>query len=990
LKKLFILIAFIAFVVSTYAQSKHDSLWVIWADETCDDTIRLQALNQFTRSGYLEKQQDSAIHYAQIQSKYASKKRLKKYNADALYNLGWAYKNKGGFSSAVEYYQMSYQLYDEIGDIEKMALVLYRIGEVNIAEGDYEKAIAAYQSRKDIAENMSDKKMVASSLRRIARSYYLKGQFTTSMKHIEQSLKISEEIKDDYGIAWCLNSFGISYIKQGSNEKALEYLFKALEISERIGDSTSITISLLSIGEIHTKLGNKDQSMVSLERALEISKQLNNNIHVAYALSNIGNNYSEHEDKKRALEYFQRSLSLAKQIRNKDIICENLIDIGKIQLHKGNYKQSITECQKSYKIAVEIGSEDNQMYACDCLYESYKTMGEYDKALFYHEKMLVLEDSINYESLSNNLREMEFTKQLFTDSLRQSEEKLVLAKAQQEEMRDKDRTKNIFVFSGLFLLFIAGGLWSRMRFIRKGNTRLQIEKDRAETSENLMHQFLANISHEFRTPLTIISGLSNELLEDNENDTQRNLLKGITYSNNQLLNLVNQTLDLSSLDAKKMIPSYKNGDIIIFIEKCVSIFKSYTDSKQLTLTFKSDISNLTMDFDDDKLQKILNNLLSNAIKFTPEKGEIDVYLKQIKNQLRIIVSDTGIGIEKKELSQIFERYYKTYDLKQNIGTGIGLALTKELVKLLQGSISIDSKIGIGTTFIVDLPIQNTSIKADTFHKIPFIDYDDNHVSQIKKGIKQKTTNTILLVEDNKEIINFIKLILCDLYTIYTANNGVKGLKIANNKHIDFIISDVMMPEMDGFEFCKHIKKDINTSHIPFVIISARTETKDKVEAYKLGVDAYLIKPFNKQELLLIIKNLLGKKQKQISFLSNLLYLRNNHKEVPDINELDLNLIKNIQEFALDNNKQMSIEELAQHLYTSRSQLHKKVKSLTGMSITNYMNHIRIEKAKDLLKTTQLTISEIAYDVGFVSSNYFSRSFKKTTNTSPVSYRQRHS
>jgi len=516
------------------------------------------------------------------------------------------------------------------------------------------------------------------------------------------------------------------------------------------------------------------------------------------------------------------------------------------------------------------------------------------------------------------------------------------------------------------------------------------ETSKAKEIEELKSKMYANISHEFRTPLTIISGLSNELLEDNENDTQRNLLKGITNSNNQLLNLVNQMLDLSSLDAKKMIPSYKNGDIIIFIEKCVSIFKSYTDSKQLTLKFKSDVSNLTMDFDDDKLQKILNNLLSNAIKFTPEKGEINVHLIQIKNQLRIIVSDTGIGIEKKEFSQIFERYYKTYDLKQNIGTGIGLALTKDLVKLLQGRISIDSKVGIGTKFIVDLPIQNTSIKADSFHKIPFFDYDDNHVSQIKNSNEEKTPNTILLVEDNKEIRNFIKLILGDMYTIYTANNGVKGLKIANNKHIDFIISDVMMPEMDGFEFCKHIKNDINTSHIPFVIISARTETKDKIEAYKLDVDAYLTKPFNKQELLLIIKNLLEKKQKQISFLSNLLHLRNNHKEVSDINELDLNLIKNIQEFALDNNKQMSIEELAQYLYTSRSQLHKKIKSLTGMSITNYMNHIRIEKAKNLLKTTQLTISEIAYDVGFASSNYFARSFKKITSTSPVFYRQRHS
>ena len=252
------------------------------------------------------------------------------------------------------------------------------------------------------------------------------------------------------------------------------------------------------------------------------------------------------------------------------------------------------------------------------------------------------------------------------------------------------------------------------------------------------------------------------------------------------------------------------------------------------------------------------------------------------------------------------------------------------------------------------------------------------------------TARILVVDDIASNVKLLEArLMSEYFQVLTATNGADALEICQKGLCDLVLLDVMMPEMDGFEFCKQIKKDINTSHIPFVIISARTETKDKVEAYKLGVDAYLTKPFNKQELLLIIKNLLGKKQKQISFLSNLLHLRNNHKEVPDINELDLNLIKNIQEVALDNNKQMSIEELTQHLYTSRSQLHKKVKSLTGMSITNYMNHIRIEKAKDLLKTTQLTISEIASDVGFASSNYFSRSFKKITNTSPAFYRQRH-
>ena len=542
-----------------------------------------------------------------------------------------------------------------------------------------------------------------------------------------------------------------------------------------------------------------------------------------------------------------------------------------------------------------------------------------------------------------------------------------------------------------YIIYLGIAIFLADRFYRFQLTKkLAIaENKKVKELDQLKSKMYANISHEFRTPLTIISGFSNELLEANKNEKQRNLLEGIEYSNNQLLNLVNQMLDLTSLDAKKMVPSYKNGDIIKFIEKCVSIYKSYSDSKQLILTFKSDVSILTMDFDDDKLQKILNNLLSNAIKFTPEGGEVSVNLKQVNDILKIKISDTGKGIGLKNLSKIFERYYKTYDLNQNIGTGIGLALTKELVEVLQGKISVESKKGKGTTFIVDLPVQNTSNKEEAVHKIPFIDDTDYREYGFEKPKKEKTPHAILLVEDNKEIRNYIKLILGDLYNIYTVNNGVEGLEIVKKKKIDFIISDVMMPKMDGFEFCKHIKKDINTSHIPFVIISARTETKDKVEAYKLGVDAYLFKPFNKEELLLIIKNLLKKKQDQIEYFRKLLQLKNSYKEVPDINKLDLGLIKNIQEFALDNTKQMSIDELAQHLFTSRTQLHRKVKSLTGMSITTYINHIKIEKAKTLLVETTLHINEIAYDVGFEDAAYFSRIFKKLTKISPAIYRQTH-
>jgi signal transduction histidine kinase/DNA-binding response OmpR family regulator/ligand-binding sensor domain-containing protein len=511
------------------------------------------------------------------------------------------------------------------------------------------------------------------------------------------------------------------------------------------------------------------------------------------------------------------------------------------------------------------------------------------------------------------------------------------------------------------------------------------DKQKAIEFNELKSTMYANISHEFRTPLTIINGLSKVLIEQGFEEESIEKIRGINDSGNQLLYLVNQMLELVSFDANKVTVTYKNADIIQFIEKCVSFYKFYADSKGVKLIFSSKVSSLQMDFDDNKLQKILNNVLSNAIKFTPEKGVVTVQIGE-ENQILILkISDTGQGIAPEHVPHIFERHYKTFDVDNNLGNGIGMALTKELITILQGSISVESVLEKGTEFIILLPINDTiKNSAVAVHQIPFIETTTIGTDFIEIST---TTATILLVEDNKEIQNFIKLLLGNLYTIHIANNGIEGLEIATNKPIDFIISDVMMPKMNGFEFCKRIKKDTKTSHIPFIMVTAKSDTEDKLKGYKLGVDAYLLKPFNKEELLLIIKNLLLKQQEKINYFSKLLELKKQSTKVTDINQLDLDFIKSIQEIALLPHK-ISIEDITQKLAISRTQLHKKIKTLTGKSITHYINYIRIEKAKTLLKESTLQINEIAFELGFESANYFTRIFKKETGKTPFGYREK--
>ena len=543
-----------------------------------------------------------------------------------------------------------------------------------------------------------------------------------------------------------------------------------------------------------------------------------------------------------------------------------------------------------------------------------------------------------------------------------------------------------YIFYTLIICSILFTIYSLL--LRQRLTRAEIK--RTKEFDTVKSRMYANISHEFRTPLTIINGLTDSLLDTKAVASKNeNKLSGIKQSSNQLLHLVNQMLDLVSLDSQKLDTVYKNGDLIEFVKECISFYKSYAISKQQKIIFNSEVDHLTMDIDDDKLQKIINNIVSNAIKFTPPQGTIiiSLHLSEDKKNAILKISDSGKGISQEHLPQIFDRYFMTFDNENNIGNGIGMALTKELTELLNGTIQVESVLGEGSTFTLILPITNKVTTLQTLeYKLPFTDEINDYFDEDDSQNHEKKYS-ILLVEDNKRVRDYLNELLSDHYHIHLAHNGKKGLEIAKSRKIDFIISDVMMPVLDGFEFCKHIKSQLETSHLPFIMITAKVEINDKLKGYKLGVDAYLNKPFNNQELLAIIENLINKKKQQVDYYKKLLKLPDNTK---NYNQLDVDFINKIQQIALNKNLKLSADDISKELFTSRTQLHRKIKALTGMSITEYFNHIRVEKAKELLESTNLTISEIAYEIGYQDISYFSKTFKKAYDISPSMFRKNNS
>ena len=414
--------------------------------------------------------------------------------------------------------------------------------------------------------------------------------------------------------------------------------------------------------------------------------------------------------------------------------------------------------------------------------------------------------------------------------------------------------------------------------------------------------------------------------------------------------------------------------------------------KNVGLQFFSEEEELLMDFDAGKLEQVLSNLISNAVKFTPEYGKILVFAKPIKSidstTLEIKVMDNGIGISPKQLPYIFDRFHQVNSTNENHGTGIGLALVKELIGIMNGNIKVESQPKIGTTFFLILPILNNApISISQEYLLDESKVAPVVISESEISLFENVLPLLLIIEDNIDVTYYLKKCLENEYQILSASNGKIGIDIALEKIPDIIISDVMMPEMGGFEVCAILKEDERTNHIPIILLTAKATSEDKLVGLTQGADAYLTKPFEKTELLIRTKKLLETRRVLQKKYSASLVEESNVKDVSEVKEDSF--IEKTYKIVVEHlgEENFSVNDLARELHLSRSQVHRKIKALTGLSTAIYIRLIRLQKAKELLASDTLTISEIAYEVGFKSPVYFSQIFKETFGESPSATRK---
>ena len=513
------------------------------------------------------------------------------------------------------------------------------------------------------------------------------------------------------------------------------------------------------------------------------------------------------------------------------------------------------------------------------------------------------------------------------------------------------------------------------------------ETERQKELNDAKTRLYTNITHEFRTPLTVILGLADSAKNNNQTNSPAKM-DTIIKNGKNLLQLVDQMLDLSKLESGKLSVNKINANIIPFLKYVFQLQEFFAEEKNISMRFSSESQSYEIEFDPEKLASIVSNLISNAIKFTSEGGQINMKVYRNDETICMEVMDNGIGIPPEKQETIFDRFYQVNDdvTRKEGGAGIGLAITRELVHLLDGSIAVKSSPGIGTIFTVKLPFIPTA-ESSVILQHRYEDdtsMEDKTESEELLPIRPGSHQRLLIVEDNPDVIGYLKACYQNHFSIHIAKDGKEGIELAVEEIPDIIISDVMMPEMDGFELCKKLKDDYRTSHIPIILLTAKADIPSRIEGLETGADAYIVKPFNQRELLVRMQKLLELRRrlfqryttgKSLEFSSDPV-IQKEDRFFQKLNEIVQNNLGD--EF-------FNIQILCNEMAMSKSQLYRKFNALTNLSAAKYIRTLRMKKAKELLQTTSMNITEVGYEVGMKSVSAFSQIFKDEFGQSPSEF-----
>lgn len=883
-----------------------------------------------------------------------------------------------------------------------------------------------------IAKKSSSSLLLGKAQNNIAKLFFKKGNYDSTYYYAKKALVLGIKNDQPEVITSAYLSIGNIHYSKFEDLDAIATYQKIDSISQSSGEKNKHVVrAMFNLGEVLLRTYSvQDTSYISkaegyFRRGIKIASEINEEYYKNYGYVLIGNIYGQRTEYQKALPYFEKSLVY---FENKDQIKETAqiySSLGIVYTDLNNYDKADAYHKKRLKILTETGDRQdaanaNRKYAAflrrigkyneaipyfkkaydyykdadagesgilvgisKYLAISYQKTGDYEKAAEFYNKTLNYRDSLEVrkqQSLALNL-EAKYQSQ------RKEQEIKLLAAQNKTVEAEKSNQRNLFL-TGLGVFSIAAiFLFLALRNRQKTNKKLK-ELDTAKS------RFFENISHEFRTPLSLINGPIEEQLRKDGLDPQEKRNLSIAKNNSKrLLTLVDQILDLSKLESDHYKLQVQELDVSEFLKATLSSFEYQAEMKNQKFISSINLDNKHYWFDRDVLEKIVNNLLGNAIKYTPEGNKIFISAHIKNSLLHLEVKNTGVTLSEEELANIFSRFHRAHE--DTSGTGIGLALTKELVELHKGSINASSDKS-ATSFLVTVPMEE---KAYGIDEKKFQDTAPINFSKPEAKVPDTISNKViadnnleegaddpilLIIDDNAELREYLSSLFSKDFTIKTAKDGKEGFDKAMKHVPDVIITDLMMPNEDGLQLTKNSKTHQTTSHIPIVMLTAKAGDENKLAGIEIGADAYVTKPFNTEILKATIKNLLDSRKKLHERFSQEVILT--PKEI-SVNSYDEQFLSHLQE-VMDTNlveSDFSAENFATALGMSRMQLHRKLKALTGLSTTEFIRSQRLKLAAQLLKKSEINISQVGYAVGFNNHSYFTKCFKKQFGMSPSDF-----
>ena len=870
------------------------------------------------------------------------------------------------------------------------------------------------------------------------RFYYNNSYFKESIGFIDKALPLATANAPEYH-ATLLCDRGYCLFKTGHNTEATEAELKAERFSKKHGLLLPQARAYNYLAIINLSLGSIDEAKHFVQKAIDTDRLTGSDQNTHNYLGIACEVFSVAKEPDMAISYGRRAVEAARAIGYTAGVVNHLSQLSYAYNRKGDLQQALAMSQEAVKTVEQMDVVDRNLLAISLEYVAFNLldMKRNSEAVPVIRRAIGLQEELgNYRSVcydylslaealetdqphESNKALHRYAKML--DSLHHAEMHEALSNANaalhndelQEANEESRRNFNRIAIAALAGILLLSAVIAVLAYINHLRRRTQEATERLQKARET---FFTNVTHELRTPLTVILGLTRLLNKKEKDADKKESLAMIERNGQSLLTLVNQLLDISKMTSETMQFSWQQGDVAAFVEMIVEHFRPMADLKGVDLSFNAASQAIPTFFVADAMQKMVGNLISNAIKFTPKGGEVAVGIGTNGKELQVSVEDNGVGIQPEDIERLFEPFFQGTN-HERTGTGVGLALVSQLAKALGGKVGVSSTPGEKTRFFIALPLKETLSEGDrlvaatALHDIQ----TDSTETMVKDGRKLETAaedeseeggkTRILVVEDNADVAAFIGSVLAERYAVAYAYDGAEGERKAAEWMPDLVVTDIMMPEVDGLEMCRRIRSSEQTNHIPIIIITARNTDSDRLSGIEAGAEAYLCKPFMAEELLLRIDKILEQRrmlqqkfQKTVSApeadtaVSNTAATIEPSKEETiyerNLSESNQAFLHKVDEviFRLMPEGKVDVQEVATAVCLSRSQFGRKLRAVVDMSPSDYINDVRLNEVRRLLHSQpQLSLLDIALRTGFSDHAHLTHAFTRKFGVSPSLY-----